>query len=217
MNGRPFRSGLIIDDATLAAPRMKVPAKWSVPKRVDFRDYVLPPSNQGEKPYCAAYTMAAYLEVMNWRKHDGYAQIDADGIYVEAKKIDGNNDDGTTFPSVIQAAKNLKLLKPEYKMRTLRTLEDVQYAMHCYGICLCGVMVTEAWYDANPETGRIPELPDVNLGGHAILLNYMDLRENIWGLENSWVPWGKNSYGELTDSLLRRKFLMGAVIERDDV
>ena len=208
-----FGAGGLVQTPTLlfASHRMSLPKEWSYPAYIDSRPYCLPTDNQGLTSMCAAYSMAGAIEVENWRMHHVAKQQDAARIYAEAKKIDGNNSPGTSFPSVFDAAKNLGILSQGSEYETIRSRAELMFALHKYGVCLLGFVINEGWNYCGAD-GWISDYDGV-LGGHAVLGCFYD-KDGV-GFQNSWgVTWGSNGYGRMTWDQYDKQIMDGMVIGR---
>lgn len=189
-------------------------ATYVVPAQIDLRSQLLPSSNQGQTPKCAAYSMAGWLEFYNW-KYKGIAeQIDPDPIYARAKQVDGEpNVEGTTLEAVLQAAQDLNLIS-NVDTGSIREIKasGVQQALHRYGAVLGAFDIDEGWLTAMPN-GWIAEAGSP-LGGHAVLLcGYSAVDNPPWyALQNSWGDQqGWRGFNRVTDQLFRRQFVYGLV------
>ena len=121
--------GLIPSRLSNVMGAMKTPSDFMAPRKLDFRDMCIQTSNQGKTPHCAGYATAGYIEVLNWQINHYPKQIDGDAIYAEAKKIDGDNGDGTTLDAAITAALNMKLIKGKPKYIN-NVIDEVKFAIH---------------------------------------------------------------------------------------
>jgi hypothetical protein len=210
--------GLLVDkpDLLLATTGADT-SNLQAPLYVDNRGLLLPADNQGDKPWCAAYTMATVIEIAKWKKTRERVTIDPAPIYVKAKLHDGNNDPGTYLDSVFVAARKLGLIPESASMRALRTRNDVKFAIREFEVCLLGLMITDGWNDVNLRTGYIGNGKQ-KLGGHAIAgCWYNDTpgaRDNGIGIGNSWgLSWGVNGFGRLTWEQFDEQFMYGLVVE----
>lgn len=190
---------------------------YAPPVIVDLRPQLLPASNQGESPKCAAYAMAGWLEFYNWKYRGIVDQIDPDPIYDLAKHIDGNTTPGTTLESVLQAAL-LRGLIPSSAVGNIRQvkLAGVQQAIHRYGVILAAFDITESWENAQPN-GWIPA-GGLSLGGHAVLLcGYSNVNnppqdvpwyafQNSWGEQQGW-----RGFNRMTHDLFAQQFMHGLI------
>lgn len=185
-----------------------------VPALVDLRPQLLPASNQGETPKCAAYSMAGWLEFYNWKYKGIAAQIDPDPIYARAKVIDGEPTvRGTTLEAVLQAAQDLQLISP-IDTSSIRQVSasGVQQALHRYGVVLAAFNITEGWTSATPN-GWVAE-GGVDLGGHAVLLCGYSIVDNPpwYGIQNSWgEQHGWRGFNRMTFPMFKRQFDYGLI------
>jgi len=190
--------GLLRDERPLSAEQKLVTAtQFVAPRKIDSRDMCLRSDNQGNNPYCAAYATAGYVEFFNWKVKHYPEQVDAEAIYKEAKRIDGNNNPGTYLRSAARAAINLKLATGSIKH--IDTTEmDVKFAIHQFGVVVLGLNITDEWNSVD-KNGKIADFGDKarTIGGHAILgTGYSD--EGIY-IQNSWSEnWGTYGFAILS-------------------
>lgn len=189
--------------------------KFVSPLTINNTDWNLRPKDQGQKPFCAGYAAASYIENILWRKTGIPEEVDADAIYYEAKKIDGDpKGEGTTLTAALQGALNLGYFKDEKcSIKVLRTIDQVKRCIHRYGTCLVGVMVTREFYACNKnKTAVCGEGDQTVLGGHA--LQAVGFKKGGLIVRNFWGE----SYGSDGDiiiawSLLPRLFVYGATYD----
>lgn len=217
-----FKGGGCLYDATeFRTPLLAPTDGFPPPKHLDYRGYCLPASNQGASSACCGFALAGMIEVMNWRRHDAYKQIDGLAIYKEAKRIDGWAGAGTFPRFTIQAAQNLGLLSNAYTPRRISTKRELLFAMHSHlydGVVLAAFNINEAWNHVNDITGEIP--PDdgyKDLGGHLVLGNTFD--DAGFGLDNSWgLEYGDNGWVKLPwERGFDNSFLFAVVLEKQEV
>ena len=208
-----------------AARRGAIPAlkfgKMDVPDAVNNRQYCTAIEDQGSKPWCAAYTAAAFAENVLWRKNGKITQIEPDWIYAYAKKHDGDpQGDGTTLDCVLDAL----LYKGVFDKKTCKVRmvgrgwagtdeDDVKAAIHRFGCFLGGFNITEEWYDLSRRgienvTGKKGAK---SLGGHAVLVVGYN-PAGVW-VENSWgSDWGQDGFGFIEWPAFRQQFLYGTCL-----
>lgn len=188
-------------------------ATYAFPKRVDFRDMCLPTDNQGDTPHCVGFSVAGYLEVKYWQQFHKPCQFPAHDIYNEAKKIDGDSEDGSTIENGFEGAKKLGLFTGSIKTFEPWTL-NVRFQLHKYGIFSGAFMITDEWYNVSSRTGMIKpsKNPEV-LGGHAVLV--CGYNENGIFIQNSWgyKEWGKYGFAILPWSMVPLQLVYGVVID----
>jgi len=196
---------------TFKAAPMSGAMIYITPPVVDYLPQMLPSSNQGSLPKCAAYAMAGWLEWYRW-KLGIYEQVDPNPIYAEAKRIDGNNEDGTYLESVLQAAQNLGWI-PHGAVKNIREViepGEVRQALHRYGPILAAYDITTAWGEARPD-GTIPD-NGLSFGLHAVDLVFYDAK--WFGNQNSWgESHGMKGFNRLTQKQFEEQFQYGLIWE----
>jgi len=193
-------------EAILTAPN------FVAPRKIDNRDMCLSSSNQYQTPHCAGYSAAGYCEFQHWKKEHFPEQIDGDAIYLAAKKIDGiPNQEGTYLWSAIDAAISKGLIVGKGK-NVNASQQDVKFALHEYGVCLAGFMITTDWNEVDKKTGIIKNSSNAaTRGGHAILLCGFDSTgvyiQNSWGEE-----WGIYGFGILRWEQFNKQIMSARVV-----
>ena len=201
-------------DRQFLAASMAAPTTYVVPALVDLRPQLLPASNQGDSPKCAAYAMAGWLEFYNWKYKGVTAQIDPDPIYERAKQLDGvPSVEGTTLECVLQAAQDLGLFSAvdTASIRTV-TVDGVQQALHRYGVILSAYSVTDKWWRATADGWLSPG--GLAVGGHAVLtIGYSAVDTPQWfAVQNSWgEKQGWRGFNRLSPELFQQQFDYGLV------
>lgn len=191
--------------------------KFVAPETIDLRDYCTETTDQGSNPWCAAYAAAGFTANVLWRKTDMPPNIDAEQIYKMAKEMDGSpNTDGTTLTAVYQAVLDKGYFDDKTcSVNVLRNKNHVKYAVHKFGCCLLGMMVTREWYYCNQNKTTISgKNPTTNtpLGGHAVLCCGYNSDGII--IQNSWgVDWGSYGFALITWDEFDREFSYGAVLD----
>jgi len=204
--------GLLQDYEPLTADKkLMTSSRFVAPRKIDNRDMCLRTDNQGNTPQCAAYSTAGFVEFQNWKINHYPEQIDPDPIYKEAKRIDGNNEPGTYLQSAAQAVLNLGLMKGALK-RIGKEEIDIQFAIHQFGVCVGGFMITDEWNTVEKNTGRIPILGNAReRGGHAVLLPGYD-NDGVY-IQNSWSQdWGIYGFAILPWELFNKQVMDACVI-----
>jgi len=193
--------------------------RLDVPAAVDNRQYCTAIEDQGAKPWCAAYTAAAFAENVLWRKTGRIEQIEPNWIYAYAKKHDGDPDgDGTTLDCVLDALVFNGTFPKTCKIRmvgrgwTGTDEQDVKAAIHRFGCFLGGFDITEEWYDlAKRGVENVTGRKSPSLGGHAVLVCGYNAG-GVW-IENSWgKDWGKDGFGFVEWPAFRKQFMYGTVL-----
>lgn len=205
---------------TAKLPALKF-GKLDVPSAVDNRCYCTAVEDQGSKPWCAAYTAAAFAENVLWRRDGRIKQIEPDWIYAWAKKHDGDPyGDGTTLDCVLKALLDKGVFSSPCAVKMIGRGwtgiddEGVKAAIHRFGCFLGGFDITDEWYELSKPhresvTGQKPGAK--SLGGHAVLVCGYN-PAGVW-IENSWgEDWGKGGFGFIEWGAFRKQFMYGAVL-----
>lgn len=199
---------------------LKFGARTEHPGRLILDGYATAVENQGDKPYCAAYSASSFAESVLWRKNGYRTEIDPDPLYFHAKKIDGDpGGDGTYLECTLDA-----LLERKYfdrgvcKVKTFggnrfgsSGLPAVKNAIHRYGVCIAGFDITGEWF--SPKGNVIRGVRSPSQGGHAVTLVGYDsdgvLVLNSWGRE-----YAKDGFVYITNRAFEDQFMYGAVLTR---
>ena len=189
--------------------------KFIAPETVDLRDYCTKTTDQGENPWCAAYSAAGLASNILWRKNDYPEEISAAELYSYAKSIDGKPmEKGTSLDAVLDALLNFGYFdKRVCSVKILRTTTQVKYAIHKFGCCLLGMMVSNEWYYCGSRKSTIAgKKHSEQLGGHAVLCCGYN-RDGVI-IQNSWGErWGQYGFALVTWEEFEREFSYGAVID----
>lgn len=187
-----------------------------LPLAVDNRNYCTPVEDQGTRPWCAAYTAAAFAENVMWRR-DGFIQeVEVQPLYEWAKKNDyAPAEDGTTLDAVCEALKAKGVFGENTSTRLIYGEAQMKQAVHRYGCALGAFNITSEWY--NLAGGRVENITGAKdcdrLGGHAVLVVGYNAG-GVW-VENSWgTGWGTAGFGFLEWQAFHEQFLYGAVLTR---
>jgi hypothetical protein len=221
---KDFRKAHPVGGCRIPAGAGKMPmlkfGKIDVPSFVDNRSYCTAVEDQGAKPWCAAYTAAAFAENVLWRRDGRIREIEPEWIYKYAKAHDGDPDgDGTTLDCVLNALLSKGVFDGKScKLRMVGKgwvgvdVQDVKAAIHRFGCFLAGFDITTEWYDLSKKgVVRIRGRKADSCGGHAVLVcGYND--EGVW-IENSWGEnWGDKGFGFLEWEAFRKQFMYGMVL-----
>lgn len=186
-----------------------------VPKSIDLRDYCVSTRDQGSRPWCAAYAAVGFAANVLWRKYDRPDQYDPELIYKFAKGVDGSpNTDGTTLDAVLGGLLHYGIFdSAKCSVRMIRTASRVKYAIHKFGCCLLGMIVTNEWYECNSGKSTISGKKNNELlGGHAVLC--CGYNEDGVIIQNSWsYKWGQYGFALITWDEFSREFMYGAVLD----
>jgi len=188
------------------------------PKTMDSSDFCLPAKDQGTKPWCAAYSSAAYLETILFRRTHVPQTVDPTWIYEYAKRVDGMpNDDGTTITAVLKALLANKCFGDNIcQIKTLMSLEQVMMALHQQQTCLVGLNISREWYACNSKKAAIYAQKGCDttlVGGHCVLCVGV-IRDQGVLVRNSWgEQWGFYGTAILSFDEFKRQFIYGGVID----
>lgn len=200
-----------IDDLPILSVNMQT---FKAPKTIDLRDYCIKTDDQKSNPWCAAYAAAGFASNINWRKNDIITEYDKESIYSSAKKIDGiPYAEGTTLTAALEVLLWQGIFDSrQCRTRVIRTMDQIKYAVHKFGCCLLGIMVTREWYKCNRNKSTISGKSDrEQVGGHAVLCCGYNQDGVI--IQNSWgVNWGSYGFALVTWDELERTFSYGAVL-----
>jgi len=188
-----FKQGLHLDRETIRAHGkvMRAHDNVTIPKRIPGRSLCVPASDQGSTSECAAYATASKIERDRWASTGICEQIDPHPIYLQAKKVDGIDGEGTTLDAAFQAAIWLGLIPPDTKPIIITDIFTARRYLHRWGSVIVGLQIDEGWYSAQPD-GWITQ-GTRKLGGHAV--NYVeyandyeahDVVDNSWGGSQGW-------------------------------
>lgn len=195
---------------------------FQAPKELILTGYCVPVDDQGDKPWCAAYSAANYAENLLWRKRGYHREIDPAPLYAYAKTIDGDPEgDGTYLECTLKALLTYGHFDSDIcKVKTIggscfgnaSALRDVKYAIHRYGVVMAGFNITDEWY--NPVKGVVRggggHTPQ---GGHAVLVVGYD--EDGVIIQNSWgLRYAHEGFVYLTNRAFNEQFMYAAFLSR---
>ena len=197
----------------------KATGSFRGPKELFNQYYCTPVDNQGQLPWCAAYSAANYAEEKLWRKKGYPEQIDPAPLYKYAKTIDGDPEgDGTYLECTLQALLNKGYFDPALcKVKTIggyvfsndSALQDVKYAIHRHGTIIAGFNITTEWY--SPRKGVVTGMSGTTEGGHAVHLVGYD-QDGVL-LQNSWGPdYAHEGFVYLTNNAFKKQFMYAALL-----
>lgn len=190
-------------------PRLSVPNRFQPPKAVGNWEYFQAPEAQGNLPWCASFSECAILQAAAWRHPAcGYpVQYSEKDVYVEAKRIDKDNEDGTSLDSVISAAE--KLFSVRCNELAFTNSLDILWVIHQYGAAMIGMDIDEGWETPRKEDGLVTPR-GVRLGGHAVVATWYRIPERRIGGLNWWgQQWGNNGQWSMTFEAFEKQFIYG--------
>lgn len=204
--------GLILGDKRLAGKLvLKAPTGWDCPERLDNSGYCTPLDNQGNNPWCAAYSMEQLLSASYWREFHVKVELQQSIIYERAKLIDGLKGDGTTLEAVLKATNHFPFGLSVCPSMTWERVDDYAsalFAVHKFGLVLVGLNITTGWQKLAPNGMIGPGRSSI--GGHAVLISGYSLSENtIWG-PNWWgLNWGVRGWWMMKLDQFRAQLIYG--------
>ena len=152
--------------------------------------------DQGTSNYCTAYSWLAYL-------HDGpvvqeaFAQkpmYNPRDLYLKFQENDGITKPSYEGSTVRAGAKVLKKLGFLKEYRWTRNIDEITKALLVFG----PVVVGSQWYSGMMKTdsyGKV-KVDGRVIGGHAYVLNGVDIVKNTYRIKNSWGSrWGIQNHG----------------------
>jgi hypothetical protein len=154
--------------------------------------------NQGKTSQCVAYSWTHWLEDGSITQEGTYTPcVDPYYVYKEAQKVDqwaGENYDGTSVRAGAQILKKLGYIK-EY--RWTYDVNDIAMAI----LTKAPVVVGTTWYSDmfKPDSKGVIKPTGTSNGGHAYLLNGVNMKTKMFRIKNSWGrEWGKNGYAYIS-------------------
>lgn len=179
-----------------------------LPRQIDNRDKFPPIADQGQRPWCAAYSISQICEYLIWKEYGKLVALDEGELYKQAKLIDGMPDqDGTSLQAAIQAALDLGSFAGKVVIEPIAgNREAIRRAIHKYDVIHVGLCITSAWYAGTPtlpsDGGYYP------LGGHAVALVGFD--DDGPYIANSWgCKWGDRGFAQWSWDEVERTWLCG--------
>jgi len=165
--------------------------------------------NQGNVGACTGFAWAQELAARPKVVENVTNQVGLN-LYYKAQHLDewpGNNYEGSSVLGAVKAVQELHPgAIPEY--RWAFGLEDLILAVGYAGPAVIGVN----WYSDmfRPDGQNIIHVSGDLVGGHAILVNGVNVKNGLFRLHNSWGShWGFNGEARISfadmDKLLRRK------------
>ncbi len=157
--------------------------------------------NQGYEPQCVAYSWSHWLAAGPITQKDsrkgGKAPYNTEHLYNEAQKIDrwtGEDYDGT---SVRAAA---KVLHSSGYISGYNWAWDVETTVNT--LLTLGPVVVGTWWHRDmfyPNDKGVITATGDKLGGHAYLLDGVNVKKKLIRIKNSWGrEWGKNGFAYIS-------------------
>lgn len=154
--------------------------------------------DQGDTPQCVGYSWAHWLEDGPVPQNGIAPIVPPSVIYSEAQKLDvfpGEDYDGTTVRAAAKYLQNRGFVTNYYWAFDLNTLIDT---LLLHGPVVVGTYWYENMFYPNPSSGILSATGQV-AGGHAYLVNGVDVRRRLFRIKNSWgKSWGKGGHAFIT-------------------
>ncbi len=204
--------GLLASKPNKQLRRIGIPVGWITPASMPQSPYLLPSDDQGNVPACTAYGMSGICEGLSWWATGKKTTFDALALYKKEKQIDGNNSEGSTLESAIEAAtqfgwfsfKNPEGRTVSLDVYDLTSIAEIKYALHRCPAILLGLNITDAWMKPRSD-GTIADSQKY-VGGHCIIIDGYD-DYGVW-ICNSWgVKYGVKGHIHLSWTQLRRQWM----------
>lgn len=152
--------------------------------------------DQGSTSHCVAYSWMHAIEdgpIIQDSFTHVKPLISPEKLYKESQLRDpwaGEKYNGTTVRAAAKILKDLGIIK-EY--RWAKTMSDIISTLLVVG----PIVVGTKWYDKmnTPDANGIIKPTGTNLGGHAYVLNGINIEKGYIRIKNSWgKKWGKDGF-----------------------
>jgi len=159
--------------------------------------------DQGETPECVGYAWAHWLDDQPSNRNKIHPLISPNIIYLEAKKLDawpGENYEGTSVRGGVKYLKSKNQISKYHWGFNLSSLTNA--ILH-----LGPVVVGTSWYQHMffPNKTGLIKVGGNLMGGHAYVINGIDLDKKIFRIKNSWgQDWGLKGHAWISFSDMAR-------------
>jgi hypothetical protein len=162
------------------------------------------------------YSVAAYLEVHNWKTTHFPKQLNAELIYKCGREYKADTISGTKPEYCLINLKQKNVFCGEIvkfqSFVNMYTCDVIKSMVHQYGVLIMGFNVTDKWFDLKDGIIQINKQPNV-LGLHCVLCcGYC--KDGLY-IQNSWgiKEWGHYGYAILPWELLTTQFCYGVYVD----
>jgi len=157
--------------------------------------------DQGSTPHCVAYSWIHWLAsgpiTQKNKREGGIAPFDTTYLYNEAQKVDaweGENYDGTSVRA------GAKILKNNGFIDQYNWAWDIQTTVNA--LLTLGPVVVGTWWTHDmlfPNKDGLITATGSKLGGHAYLLDGVNVDKKLLRIKNSWSrEWGKKGFAYIS-------------------
>lgn len=191
------------------------------PGFIDERETCTPTEDQGETSMCAAYATTSFAEHIYGKRTGLATSFDPKKVYAEAKKMDGDQSDGTTIEHAIEGFLKVypDVFGPECSCELIYSETDdpidvnlIKRAIHKYGGIVGGFNISTKWYDVYQDCKGWIGSEGYLAGGHGVFVCGYNSKGLI--IQNSWGrDWGEFGLAVLPWSEVPRQFMYGGVIK----
>jgi hypothetical protein len=208
---RPAPAGMVQDEPPQLLPQ-------PLPEPYNWTQHAIPTINQ-HGPSCAGQAWANWMELMI-RRYIGQdalrpgEQIDGHAIWRRGRELfdGGSLVGGLTLFQAFHAMKDLGIVPEGAMMLDVTAAPAAMCEALLTSPLVQGHLVSEGWYETNPENGCIDhsKLPKPGDGGHATLLLDPVIQDGAlyWLSQNSWGPdYGFHGYFLMSDSMWHHCYL----------
>lgn len=176
--------------------RYKISDNFSLTKTPRNRNWRKPcVLDQGREGACTGFGASHVLCATPKARQDVSNEF-AQHIYYEARRRDqwpGENYEGSSVLGAMEASKSFGYISAYY---WATTLDEIIHGVSLFGPMEIGV----PWYSNMMETtadGYL-DVSGTELGGHAVCLGGVSVRDSVFRLDNSWgTDWGVNGSAKL--------------------
>jgi len=182
------------------------------PNVISLRDLCLPTNDQGNTPHCVGYTVAAYLEVENWKRTGVPVQFNAELIYKYGRQYKPDTISGTKIEYCFSGMETNDVCSGQLNVFS-GNCDVVRSYVHRYGCFMSAFSVTDEWFNVSMfNVVKVSKKPK-KLGGHCVLCCGYN-KTGIY-VQNSWgyQDWGNYGFATIPWKLVEEQFCYGVVVD----